>query len=134
MSMKKKENITVRYINEPVFKADITLVISKWEDFIKEIKNILVADKFKELEEMIKEKNKDTGKWYLATQFPFPGGGSVIWANENIDTGTLVHELVHTAHHLLDTRSVPLSEDTEEVYAYLIEFLFNGLVGVPLKK
>ncbi len=39
--------------------------------------------------------------------------------------GTLTHEMTHVASYLLRRRRIPLSEDTEEVYAYLTEHLVS---------
>lgn len=35
----------------------------------------------------------------------------------------IVHEMTHVSHYILRDRRIPLSEDTEEAYAYLVEFL-----------
>lgn len=37
--------------------------------------------------------------------------------------GTLVHEMTHVSHYLLRDRRIPLLEDTEEVYTYLVQHL-----------
>jgi len=37
--------------------------------------------------------------------------------------GILAHEVTHVVQYLLRDRRVPLQEDTEEVYAYLTEYL-----------
>lgn len=37
--------------------------------------------------------------------------------------GTLTHEMVHVTQYLLRDRRTPLNEDTEEVHAYLTEYL-----------
>lgn len=123
--MKTKKVIT-RFVHEKLFNADILLVVCDFDVFLESTKNKLTKEKFKILEKQVKEHGEDS--WTLATQFPMPGGGSIIWGKPNAHIGSLVHEVTHAAHHLLKRRTVPLSEDTEEVYAYLIQFLFNELV------
>lgn len=63
-----------------------------------------------------------------AVQFPMQGGGSVIWAGPYATVGCLIHECLHVVAHLLRSRDIPFTTDTEEVYAYLIDFLFTNLV------
>lgn len=43
--------------------------------------------------------------------------------------GLLTHEVTHVVQYLLRDRRVPLSEDTEEVHAYLTEFLVSEALG-----
>jgi hypothetical protein len=124
--MKIKKPI-IRHWRESLFDADIVLVVSNYEDFLGHANKMLQEDKKEALKSMVDDKGHDD--WCLATQFPFGGGGSIIWAHPSSKMGTIVHEIVHAAHHLLDRRSVPLSEDTEEVYAYLIERMFTGLLS-----
>ena len=124
----KKQKPIIRHAHEKLFNADILLIICEWKDFYNEASKIL--DKKVAKNEEFEKRYKTHGEDYYGKgcQFPFSGGGSVIWIKPNEEIGTLVHEMVHTAHHLLKCRTVPLSEDTEEVYAYLIEFLFNNIV------
>lgn len=58
------------------------------------------------------------------------GGGFVVLLNsarkdDRVSIATLVHEMVHVAQYLLRKRRIPLSEDTEEVHAYLTEYLVH---------
>ena len=41
---------------------------------------------------------------------------------------TLIHEIVHSVHYIFREREIPLSEDTEEVAAYMIEYICNELL------
>ena len=42
-------------------------------------------------------------------------------------TTTIVHESFHLACNILEYRGIPLSQDSEEAYAYLIEYIFKEL-------
>lgn len=126
--MKKKEvkKIPTRYFHENLFNIDFVLVLCEWKEFLQEAKNIVSEDKFSSLKEMVEKHGEDV--WCQATQFPFGGGGSIIWSKPENELGTLVHEITHAVHHALKARSVPLSEDTEEVYAYMMESVFRGIL------
>lgn len=39
------------------------------------------------------------------------------------DHGTLAHEIFHIAYFILNKSGMPLTEDSEEAYAYLIDYL-----------
>lgn len=45
------------------------------------------------------------------------------YANLSSTVSSLVHELTHVTQYLLRRRRVPLTQDTEEVHAYLIDYL-----------
>lgn len=128
----KRKKIITRYVHDPVFNTDIVLVISDWCDFLEGAHEFLPLDKLQALTKMVEKHGEDPH--CLATQFPFPGGGSIIWLHHESQLSTLVHEIVHAAHHLLEKRDTPLSSDTEETYAYLIEFLFKSLTKQDDKK
>jgi hypothetical protein len=50
--------------------------------------------------------------------------------------GTLAHECMHLTSQMLRKRGIPLSDDSEEAYAYYLQWLFNvcGLAAVKSKK
>lgn len=50
----------------------------------------------------------------------------VIFDILSCDEGTLLHESVHAASGTLRYRGIELSDETEETYAYTIEFLFKS--------
>lgn len=43
--------------------------------------------------------------------------------------GYIVHEVTHLAHSILRDRRIPLNEDTEEVYTYLIQYLTVAILN-----
>lgn len=122
---KKLKEVIVRHVNVALFNADVLLIVSDWDVLLTHAKDILDKEKLADLTEMVRRHGKDS--FTLATQFPFDGGGSLISARHGATFGTLVHEAVHAAHHLLKARKTPLAEETEEVYAYTIELIVNGL-------
>ncbi len=55
------------------------------------------------------------------------GGGFVVFLKPNKNWirmfGCLVHELTHVTQYLLNDRRIPLTKETTEVHAYLVEHL-----------
>lgn len=50
-----------------------------------------------------------------------PDGRIFIWLNDGCGYGTIAHEAVHVARHILhNVQGIPLTDDTEEVYARMI--------------
>lgn len=125
---RKERKIIRRHAYEALFDADVLLVVCKYEDFFEAASEMIDKPKREHLKEMLDKKGPYSG-YTLATQFPMPGGGSVIWANPSADVGTLLHEVVHAAHYLLAKRDSPLTADTEELYARVVEFLFRRLTS-----
>ena len=64
----------------------------------------------------------------------FPSGNSVIavykekGASELEYMASLIHEICHSAFHLLNTRGFALDENSEEAYTYLIEYIYTELM------
>lgn len=118
----KKPKRTLREIFIPleIFNSQVVVLIGHTQnevlDWIK--KNIDKPEhKSLALEAMTNIPNNVRGRTVLLS-----GGGSIIWIIEQKNS-TIVHELFHSTYHILKNREIPLSEDTEEVYAYLLEYL-----------
>ena len=52
------------------------------------------------------------------------GGRQFIWI-QNKDISVLIHEIVHMVNNNMDRVAIPLSVDTDEVYAFYTQFLFK---------
>lgn len=128
----KKVKIITRWAHDSTFAADIVMVISEWADFLTGAKEYCEGERFDELKYKYDKHGHQPS--VDGVQFPFAGGGSMIWIKPEVGVSTMVHEIVHAAHHLLKCRSTPLSEDTEETYAYLIESIFKKLSTKPSVK
>ncbi|MDX1463960.1 MAG: hypothetical protein R3359_12955 [Marinirhabdus sp.] len=46
----------------------------------------------------------------------------LIWFRESPGAGLLTHEVLHSVHHVLDCSGMQLNRETEEAYAYLIDW------------
>jgi len=74
----------------------------------------------------------------IAVTYAAPNNcGSVIVFKQDIKTlpiGTVVHELLHAMTHIFRQIGINLSNDTEEVYAYMIDDLVNQFYKQFTKK
>ena len=53
----------------------------------------------------------------------------VIWVSDPSKPWLLAHELEHYVHWLLDEKGLKFTDDSEEAYAYLIEFLMELMIN-----
>jgi len=53
----------------------------------------------------------------------------IVWVNDSIgfveEIATLTHEFTHVVNGILLHKGIPLNEDTDEVYAYFLEYLIR---------
>jgi len=58
---------------------------------------------------------------------PEYGYMTFIWTKKK-NISTLTHEVFHAVYETLSTRGIPLTESTEEVYAYLLQMIIREIV------
>lgn len=61
------------------------------------------------------------------------GGGCVIWMPK-WNEAVFVHEIIHAAIGLFQGKHTPINQDTEEPFAYLVQFLYETLKPPRKKK
>lgn len=63
------------------------------------------------------------------------GGCTIIWLkpDRTPPLAVLAHEIVHAVTHLCRSRNIPVSDDTDEVVAYLVECLFTAFAPTVTK-
>ena len=49
----------------------------------------------------------------------------IMWAKDENNVGEIAHELFHVTSHIMRTRGLTLSRDSEEAYAYTLTYLTN---------
>lgn len=54
----------------------------------------------------------------------------VIWTNKK-SPDLVAHEVMHAVSYSLRHKGLPLTEDTEEAYCYLFQFLMNEIFNQP---
>lgn len=55
-------------------------------------------------------------------------GDALIFTPQIPSSAEMVHEIFHAARHILDIIGVKLTDDTEEVFAYLMEYLSEQIL------
>ena len=86
------------------------------------------------LKEEVKESLKELGCFKMAT-FLLSTGDAIIYGKDfkhiNSEYATISHEIFHAVSHVLRNVGIEHTPDTEEAYAYIIEYLtqeiFNWL-------
>lgn len=113
-------------INVDVFKVDVVIIVDGQEkDAIQWFKRVSDKD-VKEFAEGIKGWDEDSKGMVEGRMFELMDGFVVFLKTYKSWIklfGNLVHEMTHVTQYLLKHRRIPLSEDTDEVHAYLVEFL-----------
>ena len=64
---------------------------------------------------------------YKARTIKLPNNAVLITFPEPPTKGVFAHEIFHAAWMILDTMGVKPSSDSEEIYAYIIEYITNEL-------
>lgn len=128
MAKKKKQKATIRLANLEIFKCDVVLIICDHDELEKEAAKFLSPARLEKFKEMIPEYSASRE----GSNYPIMGGGSIIWCAHGVSVSVLVHEIAHAAFYALRAKDTPLSEDTEEVYAYTFESLYKQLVEKKL--
>ena len=113
------------HISVDMFKVDIVFVCNcdKKEVLLK--LKMALRENFKYFE------SARIGDWdeetIIGRMMCFRGGFIVLLkdnkGNFSNYISNLIHEITHVVSYLLRDRSIPLTEDTEEVYAYLTEYI-----------
>jgi hypothetical protein len=55
------------------------------------------------------------------------GSPIIIWLPDLTDSSVILHELFHATISIMKWADIPLSDDTEEAYAYEIQYLYSEL-------
>ena len=53
------------------------------------------------------------------------GGSTIVWLPNTKDKSIVMHELLHATIDIMRRTGVPLTEETEEAYAYELQYLTN---------
>ena len=122
------KKVKSRWITIPleVFRRGVMIFIGPAEELIKTLK-----EKYPEYGEAVERTidNEEKLKSDLNVGCTFKcSQDAIIWLPEDTNTGTLVHELLPTVFHLLDTVDIKPTPETEEAYCYAIEYLFDQSV------
>ena len=129
--MKKKTKKKPYYwmFDIPMYKVQLAVRIN----MSAEEANKLTFDKYKvEVAEGFAKFYDDGG---VRAQFTKSDrGGYAIWVKDIKDSTSLLHEIIHFVQYLYRDRRIPLTEHTEELYTYTIEYIANKFLDIKIRK
>lgn len=115
--MKSDLDKEVHHIYDPIFRQNIYYILSTTQDdLVKVMKERLGID--------AKKKDGCEGRFLTAEKSGCLVG--VIWTS-NRNPWIITHEVTHATCWTLESKGVPLTFETEEVYAYMNQFLFREI-------
>lgn len=105
------------------YKRAVIICAGSYKKFIKTVRKTYGKANAKEIERLYHYKPSYAGRTY----FTVDGLGIVIHLEKPPRTPTaiavMVHELSHATNEILRNAGMPLTEDSEEAYTYLLEHL-----------
>lgn len=113
------------HVSVDMFKVDIVFVCNCNEEETRKALEEACGDNFGQFKSKHLKGWDDTNN--LGRMIPFMGGFVVLLKQDGGGFRTFVsvmaHEITHVVQYLLRDRRIPLTEDTEEVHAYLTEYI-----------
>lgn len=131
MNKKIKKLKEPYYINIALFRVDVMLWVGPAKDFVMALEGNVAEEHMINIREHFKEHPiEDTT---LGRLVEVSGGGSVIWMKEHA-RNTLNHECVHAATYIIRSRCMNVCSETDELLAYLVEYLISEFTKQMEKK
>lgn len=125
MGEKKEVRIMWKTLPIDIFKRGVVLFIGPAEELIDFYKKEFPSDA-ETVEKVVKEDILETG---LALGYTLKCcSDAIIWMPEPREIGVLVHEFLHAVMWILELVEVKATKETEEVMAYMLEYLYDNLV------
>jgi hypothetical protein len=110
----------VKHIYDPVFRQNYYYFDVKT---IETYHNLTLSI-FKVPHEVKKTKQDGKFEVYISEGVPI----CCIWVKDKLPE-IIAHECFHAVHWVLKEKGIILSDDSEEAYAYLIQFLMANILG-----
>ena len=114
-------------IRVDVFMVDVVFVCNANKQQIKKLLEKALGCNYEKLD--MKYLKGWDNSIHRGLMIPFMGGFIVLLKNVDGNfrsfVGIMIHEITHVVQYLLRDIRVPLNEGTEEVYAYLTEYITN---------
>lgn len=113
-------------INISIYKTDLLVIVGGSK---KERKKILLKYYSKrEIDDLF-----DKTVFHEATTIQHSSGSLILFFDENPKTSNfwmsvLAHEVFHAASFIMKRVDIPLSDDSEEAYAYLQQMIFEEIL------
>jgi len=104
-------------ISIDVFKQDIIFTVGTTE---KEIQKYLHID-------------DSIGNVGQGRTVRFEQGHILLWVEDKKDRGVIAHEIFHVVHFMCDRIGIKLSMDSDEVFAYCIDYITTEIYKILAK-
>ena len=117
-SMDKKK-LKFYPIENKFFKAPLSLYVGDWQEYNKEMKRLYK-------ENIVDGQlvcNSRQAKYWFDGAFSY----KVMFLPELKNISMLVHELCHYCFDVLQTKGVIISQENDEVFAYMFEYMFDKI-------
>lgn len=113
MKQLKYKKIKFYKVKNELFKAPLSLFIGNVDEYNKKIKELGYNDNA-----VFATGN---GKFWSQDNF------CVMWINDLSNKGLIIHELSHYCFYVMNRKGIPINVENDEVFAYMIEYMFNKL-------
>ena len=112
----------IKWCEVDTLKVHIGLFIGPKKQLKEWAEKELKPERLKLLQKALEEKDE----FVEGSMYPLGGGGSIIHLSK-FQEKVLIHEIAHAVNYIFFSKGIPLSSDTDEVYAYLFEHVYSKL-------
>lgn len=110
-------------ISYEVYPFDVLVSVNQTDDEVEKLlKKKLPDDQYNEIATVFKHNSN-------ARTIMFSGGQTFIRFNEHPGHGLIAHEVFHAVNYLFDRIGITLSDDSDEAWAYLIQYLMYKITN-----
>lgn len=134
----RKGNLVRNVIDVPIFKAKIHYLNGSWSEVIEWLSEVYkpgysVYEYGKKVE--LAYSKGTTGRVFVATDNTAMNVTYWFWSGEEVgdDTGYcgwLAHECMHLVTEIMRQVETPLTAETEEIYAHLLEYIVTQILNI----
>ena len=114
------------YWHEPIYRNNFALLCCPANQAADRLRLVLPEDVCAECDPIFKELNCE-GR-FICTRYDTSGLFVVFWLKSSADVPVIVHEAFHAVWYFLRDKGLKLSEDSEEAYTYMLEWLMREIL------
>lgn len=114
------------YWHEPIYRNNFALLCCPADQAADRLRLVLPEDVCAECDPILK--TLDGQGRFICTRHDTSGLFVVIWLKPSADVPTMAHEALHATWYLLKDKGLRLSEDSEEAYTYMLEWLLREIM------
>lgn len=128
-------------INVPILKSEIHYCNSTWQEMVKFLNDTYMPgyktfEYGKEIE--LEYSNGTTGRVFVVFDNTGSDASYWFWSGETVGTDTgyigwVSHECMHLVTEIMRQVETPLQAETEEMYAYLLEYIVTEVLSIDWK-